>query len=65
MLVTGGTGFLGSHSVARLVREGYRTRVTVRESGQQAEVLAALRQAEADPVGRLEFVLADLGADHG
>lgn len=65
VLVTGGTGFVGSHSIARLIGEGYRTRVTVRQTGQEAEVLAALRQAEVDPAGRLEFVVADLGADHG
>ncbi|GGV81515.1 hypothetical protein GCM10010294_55340 [Streptomyces griseoloalbus] len=65
MLVTGGTGFVGSHSVARLVREGYRVRVTVREPGQEIEVPAARRQAETDPAGRLEFAVADLGADRG
>ncbi|MGR6974849.1 NAD-dependent epimerase/dehydratase family protein [Streptomyces cynarae] len=63
--MTGGTGFVGSHSIARLTGEGYRTRVTVRESGQEAQVLAALRQAEVDPAGRLEFAVADLGADRG
>ncbi|MEU3853997.1 NAD-dependent epimerase/dehydratase family protein [Streptomyces sp. NPDC029554] len=65
VLVTGATGFVGSHSVARLVREGYRTRVTVREPGQQADVVAALRQAEVDPSGRLEFAVADLSSDRG
>ncbi|WP_346345943.1 NAD-dependent epimerase/dehydratase family protein [Streptomyces sp. SID5789] len=65
MLVTGGTGFVGSHSVVRLVREGYRTRVTVREPGQRAGVVAALRQAGVDPAGRLEFAVADLAADRG
>ncbi|WP_327367625.1 SDR family oxidoreductase [Streptomyces sp. NBC_01217] len=65
VLVTGGTGFVGSHSVARLLREGYRTRVTVRESGQEAEVLAALREAGVDPADRLEFAVVDLSADSG
>ncbi|MGW3865477.1 NAD-dependent epimerase/dehydratase family protein [Streptomyces sp. NPDC005047] len=65
MLVTGGTGFVGSHSVVRLVREGYRTRVTVREPGQRESVVAALRQAGVDPAGRLEFAVADLAADRG
>ncbi|MFF8678322.1 SDR family oxidoreductase [Streptomyces sp. NPDC015237] len=65
MLVTGGTGFVGSHSVVRLIREGYRTRVTVREPGQRESVVAALRQAGADPAGRLEFAVADLAADRG
>ena len=65
MLVTGGTGLVGSHSVARLIREGHPTRVTIREPGQEAEVRAALRQAGVDPADRLEFVPADLGADRG
>ncbi|WP_328580727.1 SDR family oxidoreductase [Streptomyces sp. NBC_00370] len=65
VLVTGGTGFLGGHSVARLLRDGYRTRVTVRDSGQRAGVLAALRQADVDPAGRLEFAVADLNVDDG
>jgi dihydroflavonol-4-reductase len=65
VLVTGGTGFLGSHSVARLIQEGHRTRVTVREPGQEAEVRATLRQAGVDPGDRLEFAVADLAADHG
>ncbi|MDQ0406923.1 MULTISPECIES: NAD-dependent epimerase/dehydratase family protein [unclassified Streptomyces] len=65
VLVTGGTGFVGSHSVVRLVSEGYRTRVTVRRPGQRADVLAALRQAGVDPAGRLEFAVADLSTDRG
>jgi nucleoside-diphosphate-sugar epimerase len=65
VLVTGGTGFVGGHSVARLLREGYRTRVTVREPGQEAGVLAALRGAEVDPADRLEFAVAHLSADGG
>lgn len=65
VLVTGGTGFVGGHSVARLLAEGHRVRVTVREPGQQAQVLAALRRAGVDPAGRLEFAVAELGADRG
>ncbi|MGV9571639.1 NAD-dependent epimerase/dehydratase family protein [Streptomyces nigra] len=65
VLVTGGTGFLGSHCVARLIREGHPTRVTVRAPGQEAEVRATLRQAGVDPEDRLEFAVADLAADHG
>lgn len=65
VLVTGGTGFLGSHCVTRLIREGHPTRVTVRAPGQEAEVRATLRQAGVDPEDRLEFAVADLAADHG
>jgi dihydroflavonol-4-reductase len=65
VLVTGGTGFVGSHSIARLIAEGYRTRATVREPRQRDQILAALRQTGADPAGRLEFAVADLRADDG
>ncbi|MFS8198235.1 NAD-dependent epimerase/dehydratase family protein [Streptomyces sp. CWNU-52B] len=65
VLVTGGTGLVGSHSVARLLREGHRTRVTVRDTGQEAGVLTALRRAGVDPAGLLEFAVADLGSDSG
>ncbi|MET8772821.1 aldehyde reductase [Streptomyces sp. NPDC004658] len=65
VLVTGGTGFVGSHSIARLAGEGYRIRATVRDPGQEAQILAALRQAGIDPADRLEFAVADLGADDG
>ncbi|MFJ4920474.1 NAD-dependent epimerase/dehydratase family protein [Streptomyces sp. NPDC088725] len=65
VLVTGGTGFVGGHTVARLLREGYRARVTVRKPGQEADVLAALRQAGVDPADRLEFAVADLSTDGG
>ncbi|WP_262061481.1 NAD-dependent epimerase/dehydratase family protein [Streptomyces sp. STR69] len=65
VLVTGGTGLVGGHSVARLLREGYRTRVTVRGPEQEAGVRAAVQQAGVDPADRLEFAVADLGADDG
>ncbi|MGW0791714.1 NAD-dependent epimerase/dehydratase family protein [Streptomyces sp. NPDC002911] len=65
VLVTGGTGLVGGHMVSRLLREGYRTRVTVREAAQEAELLAALRQDGVHPADRLEFAVANLGADAG
>ncbi|MFL5996860.1 MAG: NAD-dependent epimerase/dehydratase family protein [Streptomyces sp.] len=65
VLVTGGTGLVGSHSIARLITEGYRVRVTLREPGQEARILAALQRAGAEPADRLEFAVADLSAEHG
>ncbi|WP_326949212.1 NAD-dependent epimerase/dehydratase family protein [Amycolatopsis sp. NBC_01307] len=54
VLVTGGTGHLGGHSITRLLAEGYRVRTTVRDLGRAAEITHAL-----------EVVQADLGADDG
>ncbi|WP_370964162.1 SDR family oxidoreductase [Amycolatopsis sp. cg9] len=59
VLVTGGTGYLGGHAVARLLADGHRVRTTVRDPGRAAEVRAAVGP------GDLEVVAADLGADAG
>ena len=59
VLVTGGTGHLGGHTIARLLADGHRVRTTVRDPGCAAEV-----RAIAGP-GELEVVAADLGADAG
>lgn len=65
VLVTGATGHLGGHSVARLLDEGYRVRVTVREPGQGDEVLDRIRQSGVNPDGRVEVRTAALSADEG
>jgi dihydroflavonol-4-reductase len=59
VLVTGGTGHLGGHAIARLLADGHRVRTTVRDLARAAEV-----RAMAGP-GELEVVAADLGADAG
>ena len=41
VLVTGGTGFTGSHLVRDLVSDGYRVRVLARSAGRAREVLPA------------------------
>lgn len=55
VLVTGGTGYLGGHTIARLLADGHCVRTTVRDLG---------RAAEVGP-GDIEVVAADLGADAG
>ncbi|MFF5214763.1 NAD-dependent epimerase/dehydratase family protein [Micromonospora sp. NPDC000442] len=65
VLVTGATGHVGGYSIARLLDEGHRVRVTLREPGQRDEVLARVRRAGAQPDGRVEFRTAVLSSDEG
>ncbi|GAB3971189.1 NAD-dependent epimerase/dehydratase family protein [Plantactinospora veratri] len=56
VLVTGGTGFLGSHSVAEILRAGHRVRLLVRDP---AGVAPALGPLGVDPDG-LELCRGDV-----
>ena len=59
VLVTGGSGFIGSHCIKRLHEDGYRVRTSVRSLSREGEV----REMVGD--GPLEFVAADLSEDAG
>jgi dihydroflavonol-4-reductase len=65
VLVTGGSGFLGAHCVAQLLRAGYAVRTTVRSPGREETVRAMLRTAGIEPGDALGFAVADLTADDG
>ena len=65
VLVTGGTGFLGAHVIAQLVRAGYPVRTTVRDMGREAEVREALSRAAVEEELAPEVVVADLSDDAG
>jgi nucleoside-diphosphate-sugar epimerase len=64
VLVTGGSGFLGSWCAIELLRRGHRVRATVRDLGRGGDVRAAIG-SQVDPGGRLELLAADLGNDTG
>ena len=65
VLVTGGSGFIGSHCILQLLAAGYRVRTTVRSLKREGDVRAMLKQGGADPGDRLSFVAADLEKDAG
>ena len=65
VLVTGGSGFIGSHSILQLLAAGHEVRTTVRSMKREADVRAMLKQGGAEPGGRLSFFPADLETDAG
>jgi len=65
VLVTGGSGFIGSHTILQLLAEGHAVRTTVRNLNRESEVRALLKQGGAEPGDRLKFFAADLENDAG
>src|ERR1017187_8988198 len=65
ILVTGGSGFIGSHCILQLLPAGHQVRTTVRSLKREADVRAMLKEGGADPGNRLSFFAADLENDAG
>jgi dihydroflavonol-4-reductase len=65
VLVTGGSGFIGSHCILQLLAAGYTVRTTVRSLEREADVRAMLKVGGAEPGQRLKFYAADLLKDDG
>jgi nucleoside-diphosphate-sugar epimerase len=65
VLVTGGSGFIGSHSILQLLAAGHEVRTTVRSLKREADVRALVKAGGAEPGNRLSFVAADLEQDAG
>jgi nucleoside-diphosphate-sugar epimerase len=64
VLVTGGSGYLGTQLIAALLRDGREVRATVRSLEGEGDMRAAVRRGTADDSG-LEVVAAELTADEG
>lgn len=65
VLVTGGSGYLGGHTLVRLLHDGYRVRTTVRSRDRGADIVRMLEAAGVVPERRLGVVVADLASDDG
>ena len=66
VLVTGGSGFIGSHAILQLLAAGHTVRTTVRRLKREGDVRGLLREGGvSDPGGRLSFFEADLMSDAG
>ncbi len=65
VLVTGGSGFVGVHTVAALLRAGHDVRATVRSTKREPEVREMLERDGLEPGAKLSFYAADLSADEG
>ena len=64
VLVTGGSGFVGSHCLLQLLAAGHRARTTVRSLKREGDVRAMLKEGGAAADG-LAFFAADLEQDAG
>jgi dihydroflavonol-4-reductase len=65
VLVTGGSGFIGSHCILQLLAAGYRVRTTVRSLNREGDVRDMLKEGGVDPGAELTFFAADLEKDAG
>jgi nucleoside-diphosphate-sugar epimerase len=65
ILVTGGSGFIGSHCILQLLATGHHVRTTVRNLKREGEVRAMLKEGGAKPGDRLSFFATNLENDAG
>ncbi|UFX47896.1 aldehyde reductase [Bradyrhizobium sp. 41S5] len=65
VLVTGGSGFIGVHTILRLLADGHAVRTTLRNPDRSKDVIAMLREGGALAADQVGFATADLLRDDG
>ena len=65
VLVTGGSGFIGSHAILQALAAGFDVRSSVRDLRREGELRALLRANGAHADAPLRFFAADLTGDAG
>ncbi|KAL6800853.1 NAD(P)-binding protein [Trichoderma sp. SZMC 28013] len=65
VLVTGGSGYVASHLILKLLQDGYTVRTTIRSMSKEQNVRSVLQKAGAAHMDRLSFHAADLTQDKG
>ncbi|WP_454626397.1 SDR family oxidoreductase [Bradyrhizobium cenepequi] len=65
VLVTGGSGFIGVHTILQLLVAGHQVRTTVRRPERNNDVLAMLHEGNAPSPEGVSFFTADLTQDAG
>ncbi|AQY50218.1 nucleoside-diphosphate-sugar epimerase, WcaG [Listeria weihenstephanensis FSL R9-0317] len=63
VLVTGGTGFLGTQMIFQLLQKGYHVKTTLRSMKSKDKVIDVLKANGITEFDRLSFVEADLSKD--
>ncbi|NML56074.1 SDR family oxidoreductase [Chryseobacterium cheonjiense] len=63
VLVTGGTGFLGVHTILQLLQQGYEVRTTLRSLSKKDNIIKALEEGGITDFSKLTFFEADLTRD--
>ncbi|ABW11514.1 hypothetical protein Franean1_2077 [Parafrankia sp. EAN1pec] len=63
--MTGGSGFVGAHTIAALLAQGHQVRTTIRSWSRVDDVQEMATRGGAEPDERLSFAVADLTRDDG
>lgn len=65
VLVTGGTGFVGIHTILQLLQKGYNVKTTLRSISKKCIIINALKEGGISDFENLQFFEANLSEDKG